>query len=89
MTQPRASATATLIDAMRILSRDIRGGDGVANAAILEASTRLQQQQLLLRLCWPHIQASHGATHMLDGFKPKPRPEIDHLYQAMKQAVEQ
>ena len=32
-----------LIESMRILSRDIVSGDGVANAAILEAADRLQE----------------------------------------------
>ncbi len=33
--------TETLIEAMKILSRDIESGDGVANAAIAEAAERL------------------------------------------------
>lgn len=33
----------TLIAAMRILARDIESGDGVANAAIAEAATRLEE----------------------------------------------
>lgn len=33
--------TETLIAAMRILARDIHSGDGVANAAIVEAADRL------------------------------------------------
>lgn len=37
--------TQTLIEAMRILSRDIQSEDGVANAAIAEAAERLQEQQ--------------------------------------------
>jgi hypothetical protein len=35
--------TKTLIQAMRILSRDIQSDDGVANAAIAEAADRLDQ----------------------------------------------
>lgn len=38
----RKSSTETLIAAMRILARDIQGGDGVANAAIAEAADRLE-----------------------------------------------
>lgn len=34
--------TYTLIEALRILARDIESGDGVANAAIAEAADRLQ-----------------------------------------------
>jgi hypothetical protein len=37
------SSTETLIEAMRILARDIESGDGVANAAIAEAAERLQE----------------------------------------------
>jgi len=36
--------TATLIQAMRILARDIQSDDGVANAAIAEAADRMEQQ---------------------------------------------
>ena len=36
------SSIKTLIGAMRILSQDIQGGDGTANAAILEAAERLE-----------------------------------------------
>ena len=42
MTTPRTS-TAHLIDALRILSRDIQSPDGVANAAIAEAADRLEE----------------------------------------------
>ena len=37
--------TKTLIDALRILARDIDSEDGVANAAIAEAADRLEKQQ--------------------------------------------
>ena len=37
------SATDTLIAAMRILSRDIRSTDGIANAAVAEAAERLAE----------------------------------------------
>lgn len=35
--------TQTLIDAMRILARDIESGDGIANACIAEAADRLEE----------------------------------------------
>jgi hypothetical protein len=35
--------TATLIEALRILSRDIESEDGTANAAIAEAADRLEE----------------------------------------------
>ena len=37
--------TKVLIEALRILARDIQSGDGVANAAIAEAADRLEKQQ--------------------------------------------
>ncbi len=39
---PRSS-TETLITALRVLARDIKSGDGVANAAIAEAADRLEE----------------------------------------------
>ena len=39
----RKSSTETLVAAMRILARDIQSGDGVANAAIVEAADRLEE----------------------------------------------
>ena len=39
------SSIETLIKAMKILSEDIQSGDGVANAAILEAAERLEELQ--------------------------------------------
>ena len=37
------SSTTTLISALRILARDIKSDDGVANAAIAEAADRLEE----------------------------------------------
>jgi hypothetical protein len=37
------SSTTTLISALRILARDIKSEDGVANAAIAEAADRLEE----------------------------------------------
>jgi len=37
------SSTETIIKAMYILSNDIQSEDGIANAAILEAATRLEE----------------------------------------------
>lgn len=42
MNVPR-SKTTTLIQAMRILSKDIQSEDGVANAAIAEAADRMEE----------------------------------------------
>lgn len=41
--------TNTLIDALRILARDINSEDGVANAAIAEAADRLEKLQRKVR----------------------------------------
>lgn len=41
--------TNTLIDALRILARDIHSEDGVANAAISEAADRLEKLQRKVR----------------------------------------
>ena len=40
----RESSTETLIAALRVLSREIQSGDGVANAAIAEAAARPTEQ---------------------------------------------
>lgn len=37
------SSTETIIGALRILSNDIQGGDGVANACLLEAADRMEE----------------------------------------------
>jgi hypothetical protein len=41
--------TKTIIEALRILARDIQSEDGVANAAIAEAADRLAKQQRKIR----------------------------------------
>jgi len=48
MSEEPRSDTQTLINAMRILAKDIQSGDGVANAAIAEAADRLEEQQTQL-----------------------------------------
>ena len=40
--------TKTIIEALRILARDIHSEDGVANATISEAADRLEELQKLL-----------------------------------------
>lgn len=49
------SSDETLIAAMEILARDIKSGDGVANAAIREAGQRIaelrKQRDYLLKAC--------------------------------------
>lgn len=43
-----SSSTPTLIKALRVLAVEIQSGEGVANAAILEASQRLEEMLSLL-----------------------------------------
>ena len=40
----------------------------------------------LLKQCYPHVHGSHGAEHMLDGFKPQPRP-IDGLLRELEEVL--
>jgi hypothetical protein len=46
----KRSSTETLIAALRILARDIQSGDGVANAAILEAADRMEEMAAEIKL---------------------------------------
>jgi hypothetical protein len=46
---PGRSSTETLIKALRILAAAINTGDGVAEAALLEAAERLQELDSKLR----------------------------------------
>ena len=41
--------TKTIIEALRILARDIQSEDGIANAAIAEAADRLEKLQRKVR----------------------------------------
>lgn len=88
MSGTKRSSTPTLVAALAMLARDIESPDGIANEALREASERMQELSVLLAQCWPLVLAQHGAEHMLDGFSPKPRPEIDALYAAMRREVE-
>lgn len=46
---PMKTDTNTLIDALRILARDIHSEDGIANTAITEAADRLEKLQRKVR----------------------------------------
>lgn len=46
------SDTKTIIDAMRILARDVESDDGIANAAMLEAADKLEELNELLSQEW-------------------------------------
>jgi hypothetical protein len=41
--KPRKTKTETLASALDVLAREIKSGDGVANAAIAEAAERLRE----------------------------------------------
>lgn len=81
MESPRTD-THTLAQSMRILAGYIESDDGVANAAIAESAIRLEEMHALLARCKPHVMASHGAEHMMDGFRPRAKP-IDSLVSAL------
>lgn len=87
MSTNHRTTTPDLISAMSILSREIQSDDGVANAVIAEAAERLGELWLLVSQCWPLVQAQHGAEHMLDGFRPRARPEIDALLERLLHQV--
>jgi hypothetical protein len=46
--QPRTD-TAVLIEACRVLARDVQSGDGVANLALREIADRLAEQEVTIR----------------------------------------
>ena len=48
------STTRTLINALRVLDSEIQSEDGVANAVVAEAATRLEEQQKCIQ-CWHDI----------------------------------
>ena len=60
--------TKTIIEALRVLARDIQSEDGVANAAIAEAADRLAKQQRRIRNQRRAIEALQKDKHRVDGF---------------------
>ena len=60
--------TKTIIEALRVLARDIQSEDGVANAAIAEAADRLQKQQRKIRNQRREIEALAKDKKRVDGF---------------------
>ena len=60
--------TKTIIEALRILARDIQSDDGVANAAIAEAADRLEKQQKRIRNQRREIEALAKDKKRVDGF---------------------
>jgi len=49
------SDTKTIVDAMRILARDVESDDGVANTAMLEAANRLEELNEMLSQEWGRL----------------------------------
>ncbi len=46
------SSTETIIAALRILSVEIKSGDGIANAAIAEAAERMKElREAMIKIC--------------------------------------
>lgn len=54
-----------------------------AAALLISKACEINRLRSLLAECAPHIIASHGAEHMLDGFLPTHRP-VDDLVARIK-----
>lgn len=57
------------------------------NWQMYESAERLEELHELLELCFPHVQASAQAEHILDGFGPRHELPIDVLVQRVKTAL--
>lgn len=55
--EPR-SKTGTLIEALKILARDIESDDGVPEACLLEAADRLEELHQYIRVIVPAYESS-------------------------------
>jgi hypothetical protein len=56
------SSTEALIAALRVLATNIRSDDGVANAAIAEAATRMETMLGLIDGCYDVVELWKGET---------------------------
>ena len=66
MTTTPRSSTATLIKALAIMAKEDRSEDGIAGAALLEASQRLQEMDKALRgvfACCDHLHHEPNQRH--------------------------
>lgn len=54
-----------------------------AAGLLISKDCEINRLKTLLAECAPHVIASHGALHMLEGFTPKPMP-IDNLVKRMQ-----
>jgi hypothetical protein len=79
--------TYNLAKTMSILADEIGESDTVGSATIHHVSRRLIELRRLLELAFPIVKAQHGAEHMLDGFRKKPRAEIDSLMESMNKEL--
>ena len=60
------SSTRTLINALRVLDSEIQSKDGVANAVVAEAATRLEEQwERIKRLEEALSEIAYAASHPL------------------------
>ena len=81
----RRTDTETLIAAMRILSRDIRSGDGVANAAIAEAADRLDELKSAHDVLMAALKRIEAGEEMTAPFEH--RLELVSRYQGIARAA--
>ena len=73
------SSTETLIAAMRILARDIRSTDGIANAAIREAADRLEEMAGINREL---LEACQAAMRIVALWRPPVDVSPEHHHEA-------
>ena len=87
-------AQEALINIARDLGLGIAGGPDDIRAEIMVAVQAMRGQackdcdnlRRLLRLSLPHVEASAGASHLLDGFRRQARP-LDALVEEIRAAL--
>ena len=79
--------TNLIIQALRILARDIQSEDGVANAAIAEAAARLEKQRKRIRNQRREIEALAKDKKRVDGFVNWLNAEIDKCQNPMSDVL--
>ena len=58
----------------------------IDDEVMLWANNRMNELQSLLEMSAPHVFASAGAAHMMDGFRPRRHP-IDELVDRIKAMI--
>lgn len=76
-TQSAGRELLRLVASIEMLENKLQCWADAHNELAGEAEARA-----LLAECVPHVMASHGAEHMLDGFRPQRRP-IDDLVERL------